>query len=143
MMCDGKRVKAGLAGAGLLAALAATRFAASASETAVSVAGRELRWACPLLSLFGLPCPSCGMTRSVVFTLHGELGRAAALNPAGPLFVLGAILLAALLLFLAFGPRPRGARLADASARKLLIGASAYACLTTGVLFAHWVRAVS
>lgn len=38
---------------------------------------------CPLRSLTGVPCPLCGMTTSVVATVHLDLGEAFAANPAG------------------------------------------------------------
>ena len=139
MKPDGTRVKAGLAGAGVLASLALTRLAASADEAAVSFAGRGLPWLCPLRSLFGLPCPTCGMTRSVVLSLHGECGRAAALNPAGPLLVFGLLALGLLLLLAACSPR---ASTGAALPRAALIGAYAYGCLTGVVLLVHWVRAL-
>lgn len=134
---DRTRIKAGLAGAGLLASLGLTRLVTAADATAVTFAGREFFWACPVRSLLGLPCPSCGLTRSVVFTLHGEWGRAAAMNPAGPLLVLGLLALG-LLLLLAACARP-----SDALVRKVVVSASAYGCLTAVVLLVQWVRALS
>lgn len=41
----------------------------------------------------GIPCPLCGMTTSVVATSRGRLSEALAANPAGILFVIGAIAL--------------------------------------------------
>ena len=144
MKPDGTRVKARLAGAGVLASLALTRLAASADEAAVSFAGRGLPWLCPLRSLFGLPCPTCGMTRSVVLSLHGEWGRAAALNPAGPLLVFGLLALGLLLLLAACSPRASRRRASTGAAlpRAALIGVYAYGCLTGVVLLVHWVRAL-
>jgi len=48
---------------------------------------------CPLRTLSGVPCPLCGMTTSVEATLHGDLPRAFAANPAGLLAVLVALVL--------------------------------------------------
>jgi uncharacterized protein DUF2752 len=50
---------------------------------------------CPLRTLTGVPCPFCGMTRSVTAVVHGHLASSLALNPAGIL----AVLLAVFLLF--------------------------------------------
>jgi Protein of unknown function (DUF2752) len=49
---------------------------------------------CPLRRLTGVPCPFCGMTRSVTALVHGDLGASLALNPGGILVVaLAAVLL--------------------------------------------------
>lgn len=50
---------------------------------------------CPLRALTGVPCPLCGMTTSVVATVHGRIGDALAANPAGVLAVAFAVLLLA------------------------------------------------
>lgn len=48
---------------------------------------------CPLRALTGIPCPLCGMTTSVVATVHLRFGDALAANPAGVLAVVVAIVL--------------------------------------------------
>ena len=40
---------------------------------------------CPLRNLAGLPCPICGVTRSLVCCGHGRWAEAAAYHPLGPL----------------------------------------------------------
>jgi hypothetical protein len=42
---------------------------------------------CPLRTMTGVPCPLCGMTRGVTATVHGDVARAAFLNPASVLLV--------------------------------------------------------
>jgi hypothetical protein len=47
--------------------------------------------ACPLRAATGLPCPFCGMTRSVVATMHGHLATALSFNPGGIVVVVLAL----------------------------------------------------
>lgn len=48
---------------------------------------------CPFRLLTGLPCPGCGLTRSWVFALHGDIGAATTAHPFGvPLLVLVLVL---------------------------------------------------
>ena len=136
------RVAAGVAGAALVAAVFVTRALATATPQAVYFAGNELDWACSIRQQFGVPCPACGLTRSVLLTLHGHLGAAFEVNPGGPLVLLGVALLAALLLALALVRRPRAAADSDRLVRRVVLGASAYGGLTTAVLLAHWVKAL-
>jgi hypothetical protein len=62
---------------------------------------------CPFSLLTGLPCPFCGLTRSMLALGEGHLGGAAAQNP------LGLVLLPAAVLLLVAGGRAivRGRRL--------------------------------
>ncbi|MBC8102840.1 MAG: DUF2752 domain-containing protein [Cytophagales bacterium] len=51
---------------------------------------------CVFYATTGLPCPGCGITRSVVCCCHLRLGEALTYHPAGPLVFLwltGAVLL--------------------------------------------------
>ncbi|MBA3241624.1 MAG: DUF2752 domain-containing protein [Acidobacteria bacterium] len=133
---------AGLSGAALLAALAVLRGVASATETSVFFAGYELRWVCLLKGLFGFQCPSCGLTRSSLLALGGDLDAALSLNPGGPLLVLGAILLGVSLVVIALRPAANDARFGVALAR-LKLCASAYGVLTLGVVLARWALRVA
>ncbi len=51
---------------------------------------------CPLRTLTGIPCPLCGMTTSVVATVHLRLDEALAANPAGVVAVVAAVALVAI-----------------------------------------------
>lgn len=46
---------------------------------------------CPMRLLFGIPCPTCGITRSVSAILHGHLAVAFELHLLGPVVVLAAV----------------------------------------------------
>ena len=79
--------------------VAALRAFASADSQHVWILGRELEWACSFQLAFGIPCPNCGMTRSMILFVHGAVADALRLNPAGPLLVL-AMLAAGVILVL-------------------------------------------
>ena len=53
------------------------------------------RFPCPLRTLTGIPCPLCGMTTSVVSTLHLRLDDALVSAPAGVVAVVVAVVLVA------------------------------------------------
>ena len=125
---------AGLTGGALLASLALARGLARATPAAVHVAGRELPVVCPSRLLFGVSCPGCGMTRSVLMTLGGDLRGALTANPAGPVLVVALVLLAAQLLFAARVPEG-GASVK----RRLLPWASAYGVVVASVMLLQWV----
>jgi hypothetical protein len=46
---------------------------------------------CPFRLVTGLPCPGCGLTRSWVYLLHGQVGDAMAANPFGIVALLLAV----------------------------------------------------
>jgi len=125
---------AGVTGAIILAQAAAARLILRADDAYVYVLGRPIRWACALKSRTGLPCPTCGMTRSLVLSLHGEWARAWRLMPAAPLALAGLLALGAALLALAV-VRRRGAPAAEAYIRR---GALIYAAITAVVWIAGW-----
>src|SRR5689334_7316775 len=60
-----------------------------ADESRVYVLGHPIGWVCAWRSQFHLPCPTCGLTRSLVLSLHGQLGLAWHLAPAGPVALFG------------------------------------------------------
>src|SRR3972149_2262823 len=39
---------------------------------------------CPLLTYTGIPCPFCGLTRSLLCLLHGDVAQAFWYHPLGP-----------------------------------------------------------
>jgi len=129
----------GLVGALLLVQLGLVRALVSADDAQVFVAGRELRWECWFKQQFNFPCPTCGMTRSVLLSLHGHLGAAWQLNPAGPLLVSGLILLGLAFVFLMLYGQRHEPLAAGALHRRIRIATKIYAHLLVAVLFAHWV----
>jgi Protein of unknown function (DUF2752) len=75
------------------AALAAAVLATSLCVLyAVDPTLRMITPPCPYLTLTGLACPGCGLTRATHFLLHGDVAQAFAYNPwafvAGPAVLL-------------------------------------------------------
>ena len=85
-----------------LADALAGRWMLRADEEHVFVLGRPIEWMCALRSRFGLPCPTCGLTRSVVMSLHGEFARAWQVAPVGPVAVIGLLAFAISMVVLAW-----------------------------------------
>jgi hypothetical protein len=50
---------------------------------------------CPLRTVLGIPCATCGMTHAFVYLAHGEVARAFAWSPAGALLAAAVWLLVA------------------------------------------------
>ena len=90
-----------VAGLVVLVHLAAIRLSFWSDGTRVLFFGIPVGSDCAFRTHFGFPCPACGLTRSVSLTLLGNWGQAMELNVAGPLAVVGLVLLAAGLLWLA------------------------------------------
>lgn len=97
----------------------------------VAVAGawllpRGLPSLCMMKNLWGLSCPGCGMTRSVVALLHGDISGALRFHALGPVVLL--------LLGAAWGAAVFG--------KSLLLehrGVTVALVLFTGALLAYWV----
>jgi Protein of unknown function (DUF2752) len=130
----------GLVGAALLASLAGLRLIASADLNSVTFAGHMLNGGCWFRQSFGVPCPFCGMTRSVLLTLHGQLASAWQLNPAGLLLTFGLSALGCALVVVLLCEQTRLGH--DAALRlqqRLRFSATAYAALFVAVLTTHWL----
>lgn len=67
--------------------LIAGRLLLRADEARVYFAGHALAYRCAFYEATGISCPTCGMTRSVVMSLHGEWARAWHMSPGGPVLV--------------------------------------------------------
>ena len=90
-------------------------------------------WPCPMLHLTGIPCPGCGLTRSTLLVLHGDLGNALRLHAFGPVLLVALLLMAVSLI------------LPDAARRRFIDGLERYDARfgITGMLLAalmvYWV----
>jgi hypothetical protein len=54
-------------------------------------------WACPFKSLFGIPCPGCGLTTATGQLLHGQLIASLHTHAFAPIFVLAFFVMAVVL----------------------------------------------
>jgi hypothetical protein len=127
-----RRNRAPLAAIGaviLLDALAA-RLLLSADENHVYFLGRALNWVCAFREKFGLPCPTCGMTRSMVLALHGDFLTAWTVAPGGPVLLAGLVAIGCALLLAAF-TRVRGAA--------ILRGSAVYGSVAIAIWLGGWV----
>src|ERR1700684_2309702 len=129
-----------------LADALAARWLLRADEEHVFVLGRPIEWVCALRSRFGLPCPTCGLTRSVVMSLHGEFARAWRMAPVGPVAVIGLVAFAIAMLVLPrlqwsprWAPQGAGALKREAGARVWIRkGAAIYAVGAVMVWLGGW-----
>jgi hypothetical protein len=129
-----------------LADAVAARWLLRADEERVFVLGRPIEWMCALRGRFGLPCPTCGLTRSVVMSLHGEFARAWQIAPVGPVAVIGLLAFAIAIVALAClqwmpqaRPQGGGARKWEAGARVWIRkGAAIYAVGALAVWLGGW-----
>ena len=53
----------------------------------------ELMPLCVFRAFTGIPCPTCGATRSMVHLAHGNLAASVVMNPAIPLLMFAALLM--------------------------------------------------
>lgn len=121
-----------LAGIFLLLGLVGLRVAAWADANQVWLFGRQLHWGCWFREHYGFPCPTCGMTRSVILTIHGDFHNAFLLNPAGPFLIAGVLLAVIIALRLPL------IGLKEIKSRQLALGLSLYGWVFVCVLLGQW-----
>lgn len=134
---------AGFTGAAIALQLLALRALAAADSTSVTFAGSELHWGCLFKQRYGIPCPNCGMTRSVLLTLHGQVAQGWAVNPAGTLMLFGVVLFGAAMFVLMFYQRTQAAPRVERLRALIRQGSLTYACLLVFAMFAHWLYEIA
>jgi len=102
---NGRPLACAIAGAVMLLDALAARLALRADEVRVYILGHPIAWQCAMRRI-GLPCPTCGMTRSMVLALNGDIARAWHVAPGGPVLAAGVLAMALVLLFSAFRRTP-------------------------------------
>jgi Protein of unknown function (DUF2752) len=140
MMRIQKPARRGTVSAALAALMLAQVVAAGvllrASEHGVWFLGHPLAGVCLFRQWTGLPCPTCGMTRSIVLTLNGQLGAALRLNLAGPVWVLAVVTVGLALLWLAW-------RESAAARRRVRLLALAQGAVFGVMLATNWICALA
>ena len=126
----------------LLAQIAAVGVLLRASQDGVWLFGHPLGGVCLFQRLTGVPCPTCGMTRSIVLTLNGHLGTALRLNLAGPVWVLAVATLAVALLWLAWRERARGVDRSTVARRRVRLLALVQGAVFAVALATNWIWAL-
>lgn len=124
-----------ISGIVILADTLAARLAFSADATRIYIFGHPIAWECSMRRA-GLPCPTCGLTRSMVMMLHGEFARAWQMAPGGPVLLAGALLAAIALLI--WGVRQK--RVPQAVKPWLRAGAMVYAAAATAIWLGGWAE---
>jgi len=104
-----------VAGAALLLQLSVIGLLFSADDDLVYFLGHPIHYVCAARQRYGIPCPTCGLTRGFVLTIHGKIGDAWRLSPTGPLASIGMFGTGVILLSFGFlqtaRPRLRPARI--------------------------------
>jgi hypothetical protein len=127
----------------LLLELVITSVAFSADSDFVYFFGRRINIVCAARQRWGVPCPTCGLTRGFVLTVHGSVSEAWRLSPTGPLAVGGILGMGiALLGFSCFERRRTPAQLAGMK-RWVQTGALAYGGLATLIWISSWISVVT
>lgn len=137
---SGPGFAAGVVAAAILVELTAAGMALSADREHVYVFGKVQTGAmCLFKQRFGISCPTCGMTRSVVLTLHGEAGTAWQLNPGGPIAVLTTLYLSGAMLALAFFQRTGRDSAAGTARRRIRLSTLMLGVALAAAVVFHWV----
>jgi len=121
-----------LAGIFLFLGLVLLRVAAWADANQVWLFGKQLHWGCWFKEHYGFPCPTCGMTRSVILTMHGDFHNAFLLNPAGPFLIAGLIIVVLIALRLPL------TGLKEIKSRQLALGLSLYGWIFMCIMLGQW-----
>jgi hypothetical protein len=134
----GRSPLAAVVGATILVDAALARVLLTADPERVYLLGRPILFTCAFRRATGLPCPTCGLSRSTVLAIHGSLGAAWHVMPAGPVLILGALALAVVLLgYAALAPGRRPASRATAR-RWIALGGLAYGAAAVVMWLGGW-----
>jgi hypothetical protein len=130
-------------GAMMLAELAIIGLAFTADADFVYFLGHRINIVCAARQRYGVPCPTCGLTRGFVLTLHGRVREAWHLSPTGPLAVGGILGMSIALLVFANLERRRTPDQLAGLKRWVQTGALAYGVLAALIWIASWISVVT
>jgi hypothetical protein len=122
----------------LLGGVGALRCLFQADEAQSWFLGHTFGSACWVRIHFGIPCPNCGMTRSLILAAHGEFARSLRLAPGGAAMVLATLATSLMLAALGAGMlwgRPSAIRKLQAALRVTVL---ACAGLSASVWLGGW-----
>jgi hypothetical protein len=130
-------------GAMMLLELLVINLAFTADSDFVYFLGQRINVACAARQRSGVPCPTCGLTRGFVLTVHGHVREAWRLSPTGPLAVGGILGMSILLLIFASLERRRTPAQLAGMKRWVQTGALAYAGMATLIWICSWISVVT
>lgn len=133
---------AGTLGTILLLLLLGVRLVFKADSGSVHIFNRNLSIECGIRHQFGIPCPACGLTRSVIMTLAGNIQPATRLNPAGPFAIFGVFAFSISMFYLSYRQQSTTRRRVEQVQRGMLVAVLAYGALVVLVMLGHWVVAL-
>lgn len=127
----------------LLLELLVTSLVFTADQDFVYFFGRRINVVCAARQRLGVPCPTCGLTRGFVLTVHGRVREAWRLSPTGPLAAIGILAMGiALLAFASFERRRTPGQIARYK-RWIQAGALAYGGVGTLIWASAWIAEVT
>lgn len=125
-------------GAVFLSPLFALYFLTAATAKNVWLFGEQIHIGCWFRDYFGVPCPVCGMTRSVILTVHGELATAFQMHIGGPLLILGVIFFGSAMIYGYFRRTAPGPN-ANSFEKNIFLTTTYYFAAATIVSAAFWL----
>ena len=128
-----------LIGCAIFLQCALTRLLLSADSARVYWLGRPILFECGIRARYGVPCPTCGMTRSVVLALHGNWTAAWQMSPGGAAAVFGVLLAGCAAWALAFVQWRRALQWETALVETIWRWGSLYGVAATVLWLAGWM----
>jgi len=114
----------------------------AADNDLVYFLGRPIHYVCSAKQRYGVPCPTCGLTRGFVLSVHGRIRQGWRLSPSGPLAAIGMLGLGTSLLVFASLQMKRPPVRQVRVEQYLRTGALSYAAAATVIWAASWLSTI-